>query len=52
MRKSAGGLLDERDILGDEVMTINLIDQLVEENRDNYLTKVMMKVNHSAYGMH
>ena len=31
---------------GDEVITVNIVDQLVEENRDKFITKVMMKIYH------
>ena len=46
MRQAAGGLLDEHDTIGDEALTVNIIDQLVEENRDSFVTKVMMKIYH------
>lgn len=44
MRQSAASLLDEGSRIGDEVITVNIIDQLIEENRDNFITKVMMKI--------
>ena len=46
MRQSAGSLLDEGSGIGDEVITVNIIDQLIEENRDNFITKILMKVFH------
>ena len=43
MRTAAGSILEEGR-LGDEVITVNIIDQLVEADRDNYITKIMMKI--------
>ena len=43
MRTAAGSDLEEGR-LGDEVITVNIIDQLVEADRDNYITKIMMKI--------
>ena len=46
IRQAADSLLDEGDALGDEVITVNIIDQLVDEDRDRFVTKVMMKIYH------
>lgn len=46
MRKSAADILGEGDRLGDEIMTMNIIDQLVEEDRANFITKVMIRIHH------
>ena len=46
MKHAAESLLGENDAIGDEAITVNLIDQLVEEDRDRFVTKVMMKIYH------
>lgn len=50
IRQTAGGLLDEDDEISGQILTINIIDQLVEENRDNFITKVMMRIRHKDGG--
>ena len=46
MRQTSEGLLDEGYAISDQVITINIIDQLVEEVRDNFITRVMMRIDH------
>ena len=46
MRQASEGLLDEGYAISDQVITINIIDQLVEEVRDNFITRVMMRIDH------
>lgn len=46
IRLTAGALLEEGEEIGDEVITLNIIDQLVEEDRDKFVTKVMIQIRH------
>ena len=34
--------------LSDEIVCINIIDQFVEVNEENYITKVMMKIEDTS----
>jgi hypothetical protein len=46
MREYSSGILEEGSRVGEEIITINIVDQLVEEDRDKFITKVMMKIYH------
>ena len=45
MRESAEGILDEGCSLSDTEICIDIIDQFIEADKDNYVTKVMIKIN-------
>jgi DNA-binding transcriptional MerR regulator len=46
MREYSSGILEEGSRVGEEIITINIVDQLVEEDRDKFISKVMMKIYH------
>jgi DNA-binding transcriptional MerR regulator len=46
MKDYSTGILEEDNRVGEEIITINIVDQLVEEDRDKFITKVMMKIYH------
>ena len=46
IREYSAGILEEGSSVGEEIITINIVDQLVEEDRDKFITKVMMKIYH------
>lgn len=45
MRESAEGILDDGCSLSDTEICIDIIDQFIEADKDNYVTKVMIKIN-------
>ena len=48
IRQASEEMLDEGDTAGDEIITVNIVDQLIEEDRDSFITKVMMKIDHKT----
>ena len=44
IRQASDSLLNGAGETRDDVITINIVDQLVEQDRDNFVTKVMMKI--------
>ena len=45
MRASAEGILDEGCSLSDTEICIDIIDQFIEADKNNFVTKVMIKIN-------
>ena len=45
MREAAEGMLDEGCSLSDTDICIDIIDQFIEADKKNFVTKVMIKIN-------
>jgi effector-binding domain-containing protein len=45
MRSAAEGVLDEGCSLSDTEICIDIIDQFIEADKNNFVTKVMIKIN-------
>ena len=45
MRAAAEGILDEGCSLSETEICIDIIDQFIEADRNNFVTKVMIKIN-------
>ena len=45
MRAAAEGILDEGCSLSDTEICIDIIDQFIEADKNNFVTKVMIKIN-------
>ena len=45
MEMAAEGLLDEDCSLGDTKICVDIIDQFIEADKNNFVTKVMIKIN-------